>query len=556
MGTEMMNFDRTTNGEILPEQPPFIWPDACILAGVAYYSEYPPGVGLITNADLISGVIVGASDATVRWIEQVLSRKEKCHVCLVFVLFPAGPTRAEHLKAINSLRAANDGGDVKVDVRLCPMTHIFDGDCERMTLPPTVVQAVNSATGRTVMSIGSVGDLGYDPLCLGSLNLVFHPDDAMRDAYRRWFQYLFSASAPLTPETCEIPHLTPAPGNPEAAELWDAFQLACSGHDAEPTKPAVDPETGEVTAEPNGEKAKPWDDGKTALDPLAQIFQAVYSSGWLVTIDEGTRIKPLAIPVKAKLLGQQAERMVGAIKQKQSFSLQVLDESVEKAVEKCRKVSDLMELLTYPLSQGNRWLPNAAKALLTKELEARNKKGAKVLGDALGGKDAESIKSLIERKKESIRHDLNKMYRELGQGDTVPEDKLNEVLDDVKTRLAVALNHRITPRAVYNRIGTPDLTSIAPDENWIQPLSLLFRSARILREFHTDPYFPRRFVGLSFSQDEFQKALDVFGDVMVSKSQIDRAREELLKLDAVMEEDIPTKQKCEKVWLLIHGKSV
>jgi len=552
----MVNINKATNGETLPAQPPFIWPDARLLAGVANYSEYPPGLGLLTNADLISGVIVGASDVTVRWIEQVLSMQGKRRICLVLVLYPAGPTREKHLKAINMLRAAKDGGEIVIDVHVLPMSNIFDGDCELMTLPPTVLQAVDSATGRTVMSIGSVGDLGYDPLCLGSLNLVFQPDDAMRDAYRRWFQYLFSASSPLTPETCEIPHLTPAPGTPEAAALWDAFQLACSGHDAEPTKPAVDPETGEVTAEPNGEKTKPWDDGKTALDPLAQIFQAVYSSGWLVTIDEGTRIKPLAIPVKAKLLGQQAERTVGAIKQKQSFSLQVLDESVEKAVEKCRKVTDLMELLAYPLSQGNRWLPNAAKALLTKELEARNEKGTKALGDALGGKDAESVKSLIERKKENIRHDLNKMYRELGQGDAVPEDKLNEVLDDMKARLTAALNHRITPRAVYNRIGTPDLTSSALDENWSQPLSLLFRSARILREFHTDPYFPRRFVGLSFSQDEFQKALDVFGDVMASKSQIDRARDELLKLDAIMEEDIPTKQKCEQVWLLIQGKSV
>jgi len=42
------------------------------------------------------------------------------------------------------------------------------------------------------------------------LNLVFKPDDAVRDEWRRWFQYMFDVSAPLNTETCDIPQLTPA----------------------------------------------------------------------------------------------------------------------------------------------------------------------------------------------------------------------------------------------------------------------------------------------------------------------------------------------------------
>ena len=78
---------------------------------------------------------------------------------------------------------------------------------------------------------------------------------------------------------------------------------------------------------------------------MALKLQQVYAHGWLVTVDETMRIKPLAIPVKATLLGQQSERTVGALTHKQSFSLQVLDEAVAKEVEKCRRVTDLMDLL-------------------------------------------------------------------------------------------------------------------------------------------------------------------------------------------------------------------
>ena len=142
--------------------------------------------------------------------------------------------------------------------------------------------------------------------------------------------------------------------------------------------------------------------------------------------------------------GQQSERTVGALTQKQSFTLQVLDDAVDKAIEKCRKVTDVMELLTYPLSQGNRWLPEEGKGLLEKELKSRNEYGQKALREALGGNN---IKQFIATRAEKLRKDLNDEYRQLGQGDAVPDDKLKAVLDEVERRLTQALDSRITPRA-------------------------------------------------------------------------------------------------------------
>jgi hypothetical protein len=312
----------------------------------------------------------------------------------------------------------------------------------------------------------------------------------------------------------------------------------------------VDPKTGEILTDKNGEKVAAWDEGVTALDPLAQLFQQVYASGWLVTVDEATRIKPLTIPVKATLMGQQSERTVGALKQKQSFTLQVLDDDVDKAIEKCRKVTDVMELLTFPLSQGNRWLPDTAKGILEKELETRNEQGRKALRAALGGND---IKQFISNRAERIRKDLNEMYRQLGQGKAVPEDKLKAVLDEVERRLTQALDARITPRAVYNSIGAPDLTARAPDENWNQPLALLTRSARMLRESLTDHYFQRRFSGLSFSDADFRKACDVFDDVLAKQPDSGRAKAELDLMDDLLESGLPSKGKCLGIWQIITG---
>src|SRR5271166_2310738 len=386
---------------------------------------------------------------------------------------------------------------------------VAQGDSNRSIWPPTVVQGHNTQTGRTVISIGSVGDAGSDQVFLGSLNFVFHPDDALRDAWRQWFQFVFSSAVPLSTDTLQIPHLLPAKGDAEASRLWEAFELVCKRDDgAETATPTVDPETGEVITDPKGQVVVAWDEGATALDPLARVFQQVYGNGCLVTVDEATRIKPLTIPVSATLLGQQAARNVGALRQRQAFSLQVLDADVDRAIEKCRKVTDLMELLSYPLSKGNRWLPDTAKSLLEKELEFRNEQALKALRDALGGN---SIERFIAIRTESIRKDLNEMYRQLGQGNEVPDDKLKIVLNDINLRLTQALNTRITPRAVYNRIGAPDLTVYAPDENWNQPLSILVRSSRILRESLTDPYFTRRFTGMSFLEKDFREACDVFG---------------------------------------------
>jgi hypothetical protein len=77
------------------------------------------------------------------------------------------------------------------------------------------------------------------------------------------------------------------------------------------------------------------------------------------------------------------------------------------------------------------------------------------------------------------------LYCQLSQGASVHEDKFNAILEDVRDRLSKALEARITPQAVYNRMSPSDLTASAPEENWHQPLFLLTRSPRLLELTYT-----------------------------------------------------------------------
>ena len=496
----------------------------------------------MADADLIAGVLVGVTDKTVHWLEAIMAQARPQKVRLVIAVYPASPTREEHLLSLQRLQDKVIGPEKEIDVRLFPCNRVYGDDYEQMALLPTILQAT-SADGKTTFCIGSVGDAGRDSASLASFNVVFQPDDALRDSWRRWFQYLLSSSAPLTPETVRIPHIIPAIGDPAAAEKWEAYKRACLNKGKEqPPRPNVDPKTGETTNEGDGKPVKTWDDDRTKLDLLAQRLVQVYALGCLVTIDDSTWINPLDIPVKAALLLWQSELSVGTVKHKQAFNLRVLDEAAAKELEKCRSVSDLM-ILSYPLSQGSRWISERAKNLLEKELNARNLEGQAILKEALGGRDVETF---IEKRRDAIRRDLDEMYRLLSQGTSVPDKKFTLIIEEVEKRLKTALTMRITPSAIYNRFAPPDLTVHAPAENWSQPLSLLLQSARNLRNSLIDGSFPGKFTA----------AMDIFGDVIVNvKTNVrQQAQHELGRLKKIEESTNGPREKCAEVWKIITEK--
>lgn len=534
-------------------KPPFLWPEARWHAGQGDYPEQPPFRAALREATLLGGVVIGLSDGTLNWLGEVIHRPGARRIRLVFAVYPAGPTRAEHLLAASMLAAEAAGSFTDVQFRVLPLERVFGADCELPSLPPTLIY-VQAGENAPLLCLGSTGDGGCDKPSVWSFNAVFQPDDVLRDAWRRWFGFIFEKAAPLTAETVQIPHLAPAPGDIEAGRAWREFVERCNSDNA--TRPSVEtqvnPETGEVipVATETGTPAETWDKDATKLDPLAHEFSRIYAAGKLVTVDESTRLKPLVVSVTAATFGEQSKKTVGNVLRKQQFTLEILDEATTKKVETCRKIGDVVRLLSLQLSQGVRWIPQAGIALLEREIVARNKRGAELLGAAVGG----DVEGFVKKREKAIRENLSAMYRDLGHGDQMPEDRVQLVLKDVSSRLEKALASSVAPTPIFNPIAAPNLTNAAGDAAWTQPLSLALHAARGFRQSITDPYFQRQFKLLAFKQDEFEAAMDVFGDYLRKKREFSSADDELAVLTEIESSEDSLLEKCRKVVALIRGK--
>ena len=67
----------------------------------------------------------------------------------------------------------------------------------------------------------------------------------------------------------------------------------------------------------------------------------------------------------------------------------------------------------------------------------------------------------------------------------------------------------------------------------------------------TDPYFLRRFSGVSFEHADFLNAFDVFGDATVASKDMWRARRELEQMVASSSIPFSREEKCRELWHLI-----
>jgi len=549
--------------------PPFIWPTISGSEdnGQSFGSIFK---SLASKVDLISGVIVGAENGTVKWIESLLRDSNRSNgnqggqlknqkICIVILLYPSCPTRAEHLSKLLLTCNANDGGNIDLQIRVLTVDKLFGDNCEKPSLPPTIIHASNTRDLSSTLAVSSTGDAGNDPLLTSSFSMVLRADPELTHSWRNWFSYIFEIATPLSAELCSVPYLAPARGTLEALQSWQEYQKLFTKQAELTPIQVLDETTGEMKIQINGKTVTPFDDGKLKLDPLALLFQKVYKNGSLVTIDESSRLKPIAVPVKAMLLDQDSEKSIGAVTHKQSFTLHVLDESAEKSIEKYRTVSSIMELLTVSLSNGNRWIPDLAKVLLGKELHHRNKEGLTMLLRALGVSQKPEgsgitilLNNFIDKKSKRLRNDLDSMYQQLGKGKHVPNDKVSVILDNARGRLKVALDKNIAPDVIYNQIQAPDLSTTDLDSNWAQPLAILYQTSCAIRRCFTDQYFNRAFTGLSFESVDFLPAIDIFSDHIIKEPNKKRAKRELAELEFIYTSDDETnKDKCKLIYAII-----
>jgi hypothetical protein len=318
----------------------------------------------------------------------------------------------------------------------------------------------------------------------------------------------------------------------------------------------IHPVTGEITAVTVS--GQPVEIASTACNikrlpvELREIL-ARFDQGSLVIVDEATRIKPLTIPVKSLLFGQQSEEQLGTVKRKQAFSLELLDQKTAKEIERCRKINDTVSLFSFSLGMGSHWIPNDAKPLLEKELGAMEAAAEKALG-VISDQGAEEW---VEEKWPSYLQDLRSMYRQLhGAAGEPPPDRLAEVKKVAVQRLSDAINGRLVPKVSY---GTY-MPEIAVKGDSVSGLSkvvhLLKSSALALREPWANSFFEREFSKRSVTLEDWLSAMNVFGDTAeerLSRLKAEASKVEQQTIEALCDDPKQTEEgKLTGLWKIVR----
>ena len=137
---------------------------------------------------------------------------------------------------------------------------------------------------------------------------------------------------------------------------------------------------------------------------------------------------------------------MGVLTRRISFSLTILDAETADAIESCRKINDLVKLLSFPLEANARWIPDAAIRLLERELSARNDQGVMRLRQAIGP----DFEAFMRQQEVIVREHLARLTPPAEISGQAAEAQVQEILQDVRGRLQPALDGKLTAYPVFS----------------------------------------------------------------------------------------------------------
>ena len=284
------------------------------------------------------------------------------------------------------------------------------------------------------------------------------------------------------------------------------------------------------------------------LEIMVQALAEVFQRGRLVSASRSNRSRSLSVPIKAALFGEDSAQTLGAVTRKTSFSLTILDPDTAKAVEECRKVTDLVKFLSLPLDGGARWIPDGAVGLLEGEAAARNSQGLMLLRHAIG----DDIEAFLGKQESLIRENLNLLHSQSGIEGQASEAQVQAILADVEERLRPALNGHLTHEVLFTTLDLGNLLETKDDERWVSPCLLLHHSALLQREAYADPSFDRTFKFSTFDRQRYLQTMDVFGDAFSRHPDAKSAVEGIKQLDSITASPVSQLEKCRLIWALIR----
>lgn len=540
---------------ITPKSP-YFWPETKVLGCGLEYAHKPPFLPLLEAADAVAGLVLDLNETGIDWLMQKLLSRPNITCSLLVGVYPACPTRKEHLLRLLEIKQKFSAKESSVEFRILPMQLLVNKDHRNAALPPSSLQIQNSGSGESHFAIGSCGNFGQDKSPTTALNLVFRAEAPLLDTWRKWFDWVWTTSAPLTPATCEIPHLVPAEGELEAALMWEAFEAQLLPHE-EIARVVVDPITGEVKAETKdgGQALLPTELNKIPkLDPLAAILAEVYEQGMLVTVDKHTRIPPLDAPVDPRWFGESALEERGGVQRKVQYRVSALDEKDLKAIEDLRKgATKLLDYFSFSLADSVKWMPDRARPLFNKALKDLNTQGLAHLKGLVGA----SVAGFVEAKKSKIAADAKSMYQRINPGQSLPGDLLAKIMQEIRKRFEKVLTGSLVPEFNFNRVSFPVREAGEDRTAWGQACSLLTDMALLMREPFAGDFFGRG-MPMPLSLPELLAAMDLLEDVALKKfapgQRNPDALIEVKLIKRIVGSGADSKQKCEILIALIKGK--
>ena len=533
------------NYPIIP-QVPFIWPDSRINPSVAGYPTLLPFETVASCAKSIFGVVSAFDVQAVNWMEGYLADNKFTKLRLVLSIHPTCRTTEADL--VNLLRLVERHGE-RVAFKVFPEASLLDRSSNLLCL--------YGPDGNASITVGPTENMGFTGSSLSQANLVCTVSAATLEACRKWFDYLWCYSGLLRPELATtIPHLVLPEGDEEATQSWNTYRARCLANDSQSVphvRVIVDPDTGEeVLIDQNDQLIQsPTEEiGIARLDALANAIARVFELGVLVTVDKASRIPPLEAPVKPEWFGVDSFRQTGMVSAKTSIKVAPFDETTLKKIDRLRRVSgDLLPRYSFSLADSVRWMPKQAIPLFEAALTMANDEAKKLLGATVGN----DIDSFLTTQRERIRTDAQRMYEAYHPGGNIPENAVNNIVEELKARLGKTRGEALIPKVSYSPVAFNPGQSTQWSSPWGQAFQLLKSIAEFPREAMTNRFF---WQGIRTDEDALMKAMDVAEDPLVkeygSRNAKQHSEQELVLVKALEVSTAEVREKCEALWNLIR----
>lgn len=290
---------------------------------------------------------------------------------------------------------------------------------------------------------------------------------------------------------------------------------------------------------------------QTELDQLLAAVTGALSRGKLLQASSTSKAKLVSTPVRITVQPDDQPAAAGSPPRRLSLAHPFLDGEAAESIENLRRIGELLKLLSLPLDEDTRWMPDEAGRLLDQELTTRNERAVTLVRNVVGP----DLKAYLDQQEISIRAKVAALCEQGGANPAAAEKPIQEAIQTIRERLQPAYEGEMITRPTFSPLESGTLSESSEDSRWRSPFALLQASALLLRRMAADPEADIGCRFLSFDQTKWLEAMNVFADPFLNTPDADRATKEIQQLEAIAASPVSMLEKCRLVWGIIHAKA-